>query len=70
MSDTPMVIVVTWITDAMKVHAHNYYHHRCYPGTNFPNQQMREVPVGEVSMRATCCGCWEPIKQEGTSDVS
>lgn len=61
------VIVVTWITDAMKAHAHNYYHQRCYPGSNFPRQQVREVAACEVGIRATCCGCWEPIRQEKAS---
>lgn len=63
MSDTPMVIVVTWITEAMKAHAHNYYHQTCYPGTTFPEQRVREVDAQEVSVRAVCCGCWRLVRE-------
>jgi hypothetical protein len=62
MSNNETVIIVSWRTSAMKAHAHNCYHAACYEGTRFPNQQVREVDVQEIAVSATCCGCWQRIR--------
>lgn len=56
-------IVVSWITEAMKASAHNYYHQRCYTGSVLSNQQVREIAMGEIGIRAMCCVCWQPIRR-------
>lgn len=63
------VIIVSWITEAMKAHTHNYYHQRCCSETNFPNQKVRRVDAQDIARSATCCGCWKGIHGDGETKV-
>jgi hypothetical protein len=59
-----LVVVISWQSSVMPVAAYNAFHERCYTGTSFSNQELREVPVAEVSMSAVCCGCGGYIREE------
>ncbi|HEY4387800.1 MAG TPA: hypothetical protein VGN34_25400 [Ktedonobacteraceae bacterium] len=65
-----IVICISWQSSVMPVAAYNYFHQRCYTGSSFSNQELRELPVAEVGMSAMCCGCGEYIREEEKVEVT